>query len=1007
MATHKTHKHTDKHNTQTQESKTPEKKNDEEIKLSVDTTKIFTFFKTYGFIALLLIPLFLSIFLRMQTNYLPTISTFAEQNVDRTLLTVITQEIDKAYPNLPASNKDILVQQKLTEIKRTGLLPYQGQVVDVNDLIEQNAASVRSQFQDESGQTYLLEIDTYYYYRYYHNLITTGHTGFMQVDGNEWDPYRLAPKGTEASSNVHIYASAFIYNIWQFFDSDVDPIKPFFFVPLIVSTLCVIPAFFIGRKIAGNLAVFIAALILAISPAFLARTVAGFSDTDAYVLLFPLFITWVFLEFMSTQSPTVKYGGAALAGLLIGVFAYAWQGWWYIFDFILAIFVVYIVYLLINVRAWSSGSILHPKLKPVYLSGALFFTVSMISTVLFTSWDFFTNFITDAIGFTKIKAVGVVSLWPNVQTTVAELNEASLSSIVTQSSMGMLLLFFIALVSLVLIFKREVKEEEQLFFTLMFVYFGFLIWTLSKIHPIIFVVLALIPFIYAFYNKYTLATIAGSLGWYAILLKGIGLFEGSVLLFLFFLALPVVVLILQSLKKGEDEQHLIFAVLIMLWFLGTIYASTKGVRFIMLLVPAFSIACGVGIALIIESMTQFIAKKLEWKRIYVHAPFALLMIVLLFVSPIKMAYGLALQELPLMNDTWNAALTKIDQEAAPDAIINSWWDFGHWFITLGKRGVTFDGAGQDRHMAYWMGRALVSNDELKTIGILRMVDCGNNDAFWTLDGYLNDSVRSIDILNEIIVLSRDEAKQVLTQSLSEAQAEDVLKYTHCTPPENYFITSGDMTGKAGVWAHFGSWDFKRSKIANLIQQGNAEDALAFMQESGYSAEDAQTVYAQVQAMNSGQVNNWIAPWPSYASGLTPCTMQADQVICQNGIFVNLTTKEATLQTTQGSQVPSSLVLVLPNGTWEEVKYVQSDALTNLAGRKLSIALIPMNGNYQAVLLDEALVSSTYNRLSYFMGYGMNCFDPFYADTDITGSTIIVWKVDWECTPGMSAIEQTQ
>ena len=82
-----------------------------------------------------------------------------------------------------------------------------------------------------------------------------------------------------------------------------------------------------------------------------------------------------------------------------------------------------------------------------------------------------------------------------------------------------------------------------------------------------------------------------------------------------------------------------------------------------------------------------------------------------------------------MTDGWYNSLTKIKEESQEDAIINSWWDFGHQFITVSKRGATFDGGSQNRPMAHWIGNALLTSDEKTTVGILRMLDCDSNGAF--------------------------------------------------------------------------------------------------------------------------------------------------------------------------------------------------------------------------------------------------------------------------------------
>ena len=439
-------------------------KKEDEIEISFDYKKVQAFFKKYGVYFLILIPIIISIFLRVQPLYLNTLDTYAESNTDNFIMNVINSEIDSAYPNLPDSNKDILIQQKYDEVIASGYISYQGQTINLDQVTEQNADMFKSNFQNDEGTTYLLAIDPYYYFRYYSNLINTGHIGFEQVNETEWDSYRMAPLGSVASSNFHIYFSAFVYKAWSFIDSDVDPMKVFFLIPMVVFTLSIIPAFFIGKRIAGTTGALFGSIMLAVSPAALTRTVAGFSDTDAYNILFPLLVTWFFLEMLKSENKKIQLSVAALGGLCLGLFSYAWQGWWYIFDFTLIISFAYLVYLLIMKRKdikHISYLFKDNKIKYVLLSVLTYFVSTGIFVSIFTSFKDFTNFAKAAIDFTLIKSVGVVSLWPNIQTTVAELNEVSLSTIIIQMGMGTTILFFIALVGLVLEIVKEEKLEHS------------------------------------------------------------------------------------------------------------------------------------------------------------------------------------------------------------------------------------------------------------------------------------------------------------------------------------------------------------------------------------------------------------------------------------------------------------------------------------------------------------------------------------------------------------------
>ena len=68
----------------------------------------------------------------------------------------------------------------------------------------------------------------------------------------------------------------------------------------------------------------------------------------------------------------------------------------------------------------------------------------------------------------------------------------------------------------------------------------------------------------------------------------------------------------------------------------------------------------------------------------------------------------------------------------------------------------------------------------------------------------------------------------MKKGLEEQNTLKVLELTHCTPPENYFITSYDMVDKSIAWAHIGSWDFERSLIYNTLKKkGGGNENLFF------------------------------------------------------------------------------------------------------------------------------------------------------------------------------------
>ncbi len=79
----------------------------------------------------------------------------------------------------------------------------------------------------------------------------------------------------------------------------------FFLMPVLLIALCLIPAFFITRRIAGNFGGFIASMLIGLNVALLSRTPAGFADTDPYNVLMPLYIVWFII--MAWHSDKIKY----------------------------------------------------------------------------------------------------------------------------------------------------------------------------------------------------------------------------------------------------------------------------------------------------------------------------------------------------------------------------------------------------------------------------------------------------------------------------------------------------------------------------------------------------------------------------------------------------------------------------------------------------------------------------------------------------------------------------
>lgn len=825
-------------------------------------------------VLLILIAIFFSTFFRMYPATLPATDDWAEDTIERNYKNQISDQINQQYPNLPSANKNVLIENEYQKV-----LSEKKDEIDKN--IEETSNYFKSRFQDENGDTYLLAIDPYFWYNHARNYVENGHLGDSYKDGESWNSQRQGRIGKPITAEkFHPLLEAWSFKVISVF-SGMSLMRWVFFFPVILIGLSIIPAFFIGRKIGGNLGGFFAAMILAINFSLLGRTPAGFSDTDAYNIFFPLFIVWLFMTAFESKDNTKSYIMIGLSSLLTGLYAYTWGGWWYVFGFLMGTVVLYLGYQLVTKKKEIKGSI---------VKGGLFFVLTAAFVSLIAGWSKFWLLMKGPLRVITLKQVAVTSLWPNVLTTVAEFNKVQLGSIISQ--MGGRFLFALAIVGILL--------------------------TMIK-------------------------------------------------------------------KDSEGKRDVKYAIFLTIWFIGTLYGFTKGVRFAILMVPAFAIALGACVGIVYEYLTKWLSEGIHVNKL-LSQTIVVILLCLLLISPMKAADRTAKQEIPQMNDAWYGSLTGI-RDASEDAIITSWWDFGHWFTAVSERRVTFDGAGQGNAI-HWVGKTLVTKSEDTSIGILRMLNCGHMEAYKSLEGYMDgDTIATIDLLNDMFVVDKEEAMVLLEEAgLSSSEVEEVIGYTHCNNLiDQYYITSEDMIGKAGVWGHFGSWSFNRAKMYQSVKSKEVTEGIQILQDDfDLTEEDAENKYYEIQ---NNEADKWISAWPGYFSGVNGCNVEGSIITCGNGLEVDLTDMQAYINVQGGKAPLKSLSFIDENKEFRIMEYEGQTA-------PYSAALIPDGNSYKSILTDPLQVGSIFTRLFFFNGHGLEHFELFSDSRQVTGGRIQVWKVDW-------------
>ncbi|MCX6709103.1 MAG: FKBP-type peptidyl-prolyl cis-trans isomerase [Candidatus Woesearchaeota archaeon] len=453
--------------------------------------------------------------------------------------------------------------------------------------------------------------------------------------------------------------------------------------------------------------------------------------------------------------------------------------------------------------------------------------------------------------------------------------------------------------------------------------------------------------------------------------------------------LGIVLLLIRRDEHGRFD--FTYSALLAIWFAGTMYMTLKGMRFTLLLGPAAAIAFGAGVGLVYKYLSGVGERQLHIPKI-VTGILIIIITGLIIVNPstsgvhmVRESYATVTNDVPLINDAWWTSLTKIKDESQPNAIINSWWDFGHHFKYIADRAVSFDGASQTMQHAHWVGRVLQTDNEDEAVGILRMLDCGSSTAYSVAYETLKDHLMTVRFIKKLIMLDDISAQQLVEES---GVSDKVLELAHCNPPEDFFIASGDMISKAGVWAHFGLWNFEKAetwlKWKNLPE---SEAVPQMMERFNVSEKDAKQTYDAANNLASeNDANQWISPWPGYATDVSSCSPSGDLLNCGN-IVVNLSGKHAEIRSGQGVAVASKIVVYDKKG---DKKVLTPEK----GGSNLAVVVWPTRTGMNAIAANDELADSMFTRMYFMGGLGLKQFKPFSSERQLVGGWVHVYKVNW-------------
>ncbi|MFH1691364.1 MAG: STT3 domain-containing protein [Candidatus Omnitrophota bacterium] len=480
-------------------------------------------------------------------------------------------------------------------------------------------------------------------------------------------------------------------------------------------------------------------------------------------------------------------------------------------------------------------------------------------------------------------------------------------------------------------------------------------------------------------------------------LKGVNSFELMTILggaSIFFTALIGLIYLFLFKKAGRDEQYGMGILTIIFWIIAIFCATLQAFRFALLLVVPLGLAFGLSFTVIYKLVEEKV-KKISRRWIALLLRFSVVAVFSghLFFNIADINTRLV-PLLPQMTDEWYGVLSKIKNETPDNAIINSWWDYGHWFKALAVRRVLFDGMTQNTPYAYWMAQVLLSDSEDRAVGILRMINANDNKAVDFLEKQEGiDLVKAVAYIQEACVKkdAKNASDYLLKEGLSAQVAQEVasLLFPQKLPPV-YFIVSHDMVAKVGAITYIGNWDFQKVDMWFKSQELPKEDFLSYaITQYGLSPAQAQEIDLEISLLGEDETMGWFSKVLQHTSPLSKLKKKDGNLLFfENGLSVDLGNHHCYVSSEFQEKA----------GTPKSLFYMQDDKLMEASqdgsDKAFGALLVSKGESDESMLMDPSFIRSMLTRLYFFKGRGLKHFKLFAEAEDKDGNAIYCYKIEW-------------
>ena len=545
---------------------------------------------------------------------------------------------------------------------------------------------------------YLLGLDPYYYLRQSTEILTYGKLPFP-------DLMRNAPFGIEKSFDLFPYFLAYLSKLFGFFGFTVT--ETHILYPSIIMVLSLIPLYFAIKLIFDKNIALLSVFILSILPAYLFRTMSGFSDHESISMFF-IFLTFYFLIKSEKESKNKGYIFSSLAGFCTFLMALLWNAYPFLFIIIGSYYLLRLFFSKIDYKKYLIFliSLLIPFIlfKPINFGDIGLLYLILISMFILLNEKF--NF---------EKRINI----PNI-----------VSTLIILFFMGIIFIIFSDIISISGIMNKLLNAggvakvdftTSEAISTKVMGSNGYY----SQFNEFIFI--SFIGFIFLLNNIFSKLNKKENIILTSIFSLSVGLvifgnWNSNIILmkdnYIYFLfAIFILFNIYYSQIYRRKDHHKINKIknpeilLFVSYFLISGLLARTAVRFLFLMSPIVAILSGYAI--------NKIYIKLKKNKIYSIG--LIIIFAILAAGSINQSILMGKSMGSNFPGQWETSMNWISDNVEEDAIFAHWWDYGYWTQYAGKKATVSDGgrAGGDLGIYTLARYGMLGSDEQETLSYFK------------------------------------------------------------------------------------------------------------------------------------------------------------------------------------------------------------------------------------------------------------------------------------------------